>query len=336
MYTRASSIDDAVTAPGEVRAGGTDLQERLRSGIAGGDLVDIQALPDLGRIEFHDRGVTLGALVTVANAGRHPRLQQEYPAFTRPAQTLATPQIRSMATLGGVLCQRTRCWYYRHPELGCPKKGNAESCSARAGNHHFGVCFDFGLCVQPHPSSIGCALLTYDAEIEVASPNRASSNRGSSNRAGRGRMTVAELYGDGTDGTRDHLLEPGELITHVHLPPAAAGERAAYHRQMSRAWAEWPLVEVVVRLILDGDTVQDARVAIGGVANIPFRLTEVESALAGQPASEDSFAAAAELSIRRAKPLPQTGYKLDMVVGGVLQALESAAADGGGRIEFAV
>ncbi len=175
--------------------------------------------------------------------------------------------------------------------------------------------------VHPHPSSIGCALLTYDAEIEVAD---------------RGRMTVAELYGDGTDATRDHMLDEGELITGVHLPPAAAGERASYQRQMSRAWAEWPLVEVVVRLIIDGESIHDARVGIGGVANIPFRLTEVESAWVGQPASQDTFEAASRLSIRRANPLPQTGYKLDMVVGLVLQGLESAVVVGGGRVEFAV
>lgn len=321
MYTRADSISAAIAATGEFRAGGTDLQERVRSGVTTGALIDVETIPDLDRIETDDGGATLGALVTVADAGRHPRLQENYPALTLPAQTLATPQIRSMATLGGVLCQRTRCWYFRHPDLGCPKKGNADTCPARGGNHHFGVCFDFGPCVHPHPSSIGCALLTYDAELQVA---------------GRGRMPVAELYGDGSDGTCDHTLEPGELITHVHLPAAVAGERASYQRQMSRAWAEWPLVEVVVRLVLRGEVIEHARVGIGGVANIPFRLREVEEALAGKPATREIFEAASRLSIQRAEPLPQTGYKLDMVVGLVLQALESAAADGGGRVDFAV
>ncbi len=320
-YTKADSIAAAVAATGEFRAGGTDLQERVHSGIATGALVDIQTLPDLDRIEFHQHGVTIGALARVADAGCHPRLQQEYPAFTLPAQTLATPQIRRMATLGGVLCQRTRCWYFRHPDLGCPKKGNAETCSARAGNHHLGVCFDFGPCVHPHPSSIGCALLTYDAELEVT---------------GRGRMALKDLYGDGSDATRDHTLGEGELITQIHLPAAAAGERASYQRQMSRAWAEWPLVEVVVRLMIRGEVIQGARVGIGGVANIPFRLTEVEDALVGRPLSQDAFEAAARLSIQRASPLPQTGYKLDMVVGLVLEGLESAAAAGGGRVDFAV
>ncbi len=321
MHTKASSIDDATAARGEFRAGGTDLQERIRSGISQQPLVDLQAIPDLDRIEFHHDGVTLGALAKLADLGRHQRLQREYPAFTLPAQTLATPQIRSMATLGGVLCQRTRCWYYRHPDLGCPKKGNAEICPARDGNHHFGVCFDFGPCVHPHPSSIGCALLTYDAELEVT---------------GRGKITVADLFGDGSDPTRDHMLKPGELITHVYLPAAVAGERASYHRQMSRTWAEWPLVEVVVRLMIDGESIRDARVGIGGVANIPFRLTEVESALVGHAASQETLGAAAKLSIQRASPLPQTGYKLDMVVGLVLDGLESALADGSGRLEIVI
>jgi xanthine dehydrogenase YagS FAD-binding subunit len=105
---------------------------------------------------------------------------------------------------------------------------------------------------------------------------------------------------------------------------------------MSRAWAEWPLVEVVVRLMMDGDSIRDARIGLGGVANIPFRLTEVESALVGRPASQQTFEAAARHSIQRANPLPQTGYKLDMVVALVLEGLESAASGGGGRVEFAV
>lgn len=321
MYTNAKTIGEAVAAKGEFRAGGTDIQERLRSRIAANALVDIHAIPNLDRVNFDDNGVTIGALARVADVGRHPLLQQRYPALTLPAQTLATPQIRSMATMGGVLCQRTRCWYYRHPDLGCPKKGNSTACSARAGNHHFGVCFDLGPCVHPHPSSIGCALLTYDAEIEVS---------------GQGRISVADLYGDGSDPTRDHVLDEGELITHVYLPSAAGNERASYYRLMSRAWAEWPLVEVVARLMIDGNTIRDARVGIGGVANIPLRMTDVESALTGRPASQETFKTAARLSIERATPLPQTGYKLDMVVGSVLQALESAAEGGGGRVEFAI
>ena len=324
MHTQAQSIQEAVssaTDSSEFRAGGTDLQERLRSGISEPDLVDLQGIPGLDQIELSDEGAQIGALVRVADIGKHESIQTSYPALALPAQTLATPQIRSMATVGGVLCQRTRCWYYRHPELGCPKKGNASVCPAREGNHHFGVCFDFGPCVHPHPSSIGCALLTYDAEIEVA---------------GRGRISVADLYGDGSDQTCDHTLASGELITHLYLPAPNNGEVAAYHRQMSRTWAEWPLVEVVVRLLLDGDQIRKARVGIGGVANIPFRLTEVEAALEGKARTPEILERAAEQSVARANPLPGTAYKLEMVKGLVLQALETAADGGSGRVDFAV
>ncbi len=311
MYTKAESIAQAIGAKGEFRAGGTDLQERIRSRIAVDAIIDIQRIPDLEKIEFHDSGVTIGALTTIETIGSHEQLQQKYPALTLPTQTLATPQIRSMGTMGGVLCQRTRCWYFRHPDLGCPKKGNASSCPARNGNHHFGVCFDLGPCVHPHPSSVGCALLTYDAEIEIAK---------------RGRMTIADLFGDGSDPARDHTLKPGELITHVHLPPAADHELASCHRLMSRQWAEWPLVEVIVRLLMDGSTIRSAKIGIGGVANIPLRLTEVEQALAGKPADANTLRAAAELSTANANPLPQTGYKLEMARGAVLHTLESALA----------
>lgn len=311
MYTKAESIAQAVAASGEFRAGGTDLQERIRSRIAGDAIVDIQRLPDLDQIDFHEGGVTIGALTTIETIGHHERLRQEYPALTSPTQTLATPQIRSMGTMGGVLCQRTRCWYFRHPDLGCPKKGNASSCPARDGNHHFGVCFDLGPCVHPHPSSVGCALLTYDAQIEVTE---------------RGHMTIAELYGDGSDPTRDHTLNPGELITHIHLPRAADDERASYYRLMSRQWAEWPLVEVIVRLLMDGPTIREAKIGVGGVANIPLRLTDVEQSLGGKQAEPDALQAAADLSVAKANPLPQTGYKLEMVRGAVLHTLETALA----------
>ena len=311
MYTDAKSIAEAVAATGELRAGGTDVQERIRSRIAGEAIVDIQRIPDLDIIEFHEQGTTIGALTTIESVGYHPRLNQEYPALTLPTRTLATPQIRSMGTMGGVLCQRTRCWYFRHPDLGCPKKGNASTCPAREGNHHLGVCFDLGPCVHPHPSSVGCALLTYDAEISVAQ---------------RGQVAVAELFGDGSDASRDHMLNSGELITHIHLPPAVAGEQAAYHRLMSRQWAEWPLVEVIVRLMLDGSSIRAAKIGIGGVANIPLRLTDVEQFLAGKSADATTFQAAADLSIANANPLPQTGYKLDMVRGTVRHTLELALA----------
>lgn len=320
MYTRAKTIEDVTGSQAELRAGGTDLQERLRSGISRLPIVDVQRIEGLHQVEIREDGVEIGALVTIREVGEHPELREAYPALTLPAQLLATPQARSRGTMGGVLCQRTRCWYFRNPHLGCPKKGNATECPSREGNHDFGVVFDFGPCVYPHPSSIGAALLTYDATLSVA---------------GRGQITVADLYGDGS-ALADHQLGPGEMITHVHLPAPVAGEKGAYQRLMSRALAEWPLVEVAVRLVVNDGSIELARVAVGGVANIPFRLTEVESALQGKPATDEVLEAAAKRSTERAKPLPGTGYKVAMVEALVASTLLDARDRGQGALDFAM
>ena len=321
MYTKANNIEEVVASGAELRAGGTDIQERLRSGVSGLPIVDIQDVEGLGGIEARDDGgVDVGALVSISQVGEHSGLRAAYPALTLPAQLLATPQARSRGTMGGVLCQRTRCWYYRNPHMGCPKKGNAQECPSREGNHEFGVVFDFGPCVYPHPSSIGAALLTYDATITVT---------------GRGEITVAELYGDGSSYA-DHQLQPGEMITHIHLPAPVAGEQGAYQRLMSRALAEWPLAEVVVRLVINAGTIELARVSIGGVANIPFRLTEVEEALEGKPATDEVIEAAAKRATERARPLPQTGYKVAMVEALVASTLLDARDRGQGALDFAM
>lgn len=309
MITIAKNITEALAAKGEIRAGGTDFQERRRSRVSMGDIVDITRIPDLHQIEKQADGSTsIGALATVSQVGQHEYLQQHYPALTLPAQALATPQIREMASMGGVLAQRNRCWYYRHPDFECYKKGG-DSCPAREGNHHFGVCFDLGPCAFPHASSIGMALLTYDASLSISSGRQ---------------MSIKDFFGDGKLSSKDNTLDEGEIITHIHLPTPMTMEKAAYFRLMSRAWAEWPLVEVAVRLALDGEVITNAKVAIGGVANIPFRLFEVERALIGQTASSPLFSTAAQLSTKNANPLPQTQYKVAMVERSVLNALEMA------------
>src|SRR4029453_13603532 len=184
------------------------------------------------------------------------RLAQSYPGLAQAAAALATPQIRSTGTLGGNLLQRNRCWYYRHPDIACLKKEGA-NCPARTGNHLVHVCFDLGPCVAPHPSTLGMALLAYEAEVEVA---------------GATTRSVAEIYGDGSDGRRDHQLGEHEILTAVRMPRPLDGERAAYFRATSRAQAEWPLAEALARLAVSGGRITFARVTVGGGAPGPLRV----------------------------------------------------------------
>lgn len=311
MSPAPSTIEEARQATGEYRAGGTDLQQRLRSGVSPGPPVDLVELPGLDHVEWDERGAArIGALVPIATLAGDSRLAAAYPGLTEAAAALATPQIRAAGTLGGNLLQRNRCWYYRHPDISCLKKGG-EHCPARTGNHLLGVCFDLGPCVAPHPSTLGMALLAYGAEVEIA---------------GVGSRPVAALYGDGSDGRRDHQLSGHEILAEVLMPRPLDRERGAYFRATSRALAEWPLVEAVVRLVVTGETIEFARVAVGGVAPIPLRCEGVEEALTGRPASADVLEQAATLAASGATPLPMTRYKLDLLTGTVRETLDRALA----------
>lgn len=305
-----STLDAALGRPGEPRAGGTDLTERRRLHLSRGPVVDLRDVPGLDAITWREGQLHVGALVTLAALAEHPDVRARYPAVAATAAAVATPQIRARATVGGNLLQHVRCWYYRRPGADCLKSGGS-GCPARAGDHLFHACFDLGPCVAPHPSSLATALLAHDARIEVA---------------GDREHTLATLYGDGSDPRRQHQLPPGALLTGVALGQPLAGERAAYFRAISRARAEWPLVEAVARLVVEAGAIRSAVVTVGGVANLPLRLGAVEQLLAGKPATAETLAAAAAVAADGARPLTHTAYKLELLRGAVLDALELALA----------
>jgi xanthine dehydrogenase YagS FAD-binding subunit len=292
----------------EFRAGGTDLSERRRSGVSSGKIVDLIPSAAMSDIVWSaDGACRIGSLVTIAALAADTRAQAGYPGLAAAAAGLATPQIRGIGTVGGNLAQRSRCWYFRNPHMDCLKKGGAV-CPARAGNHLYGVAFDLGPCVAPHPSTLAAALLAYEATVTTSA---------------RERLTIGALLGDGSDGTADNTLKAGEYITHVDMPAPLARERAGYRRAISRAHAEWPLVEVVVRAVIADGKFQFVRVAAGGIAPVPLRFAEVESALLRSAFDESSIRQAAALSWRDAKPLPGTAYKLKLLEQEIVDVVQS-------------
>jgi xanthine dehydrogenase YagS FAD-binding subunit len=299
-----------MTAPAaEFRAAGTDLSERRRSGVSRGPLIDIMPSGESGISWNADGTASIGALTTIAAIASDARTAAAYPGIAASAQGLATPQIRHLATLGGNLAQRSRCWYFRNPHIDCLKKGG-DACPARAGNHLYGVAFDLGNCVAPHPSTMAAALLAYDAHVVT--------NR-------RDRLTITDLLGDGSNGRADHALVAGEMITQIVLPAPLAGERAAYKRAISRTYAEWPLVEVCARTVIVDGKVQLVRLVAGGIAPVPLRLMASEAALHGKAASLAAIAEAVRQAAAGARPLPMTAYKLDLLEGLVRDLLERLA-----------
>jgi xanthine dehydrogenase YagS FAD-binding subunit len=296
-------------AAAEFRAAGTDLSERRRSGVSRGPVIDI-ASGERAISWGADGAATLGALTTIAAIAGDARLRAAYPGIAASAQALATPQVRHLATLGGNLAQRSRCWYFRNPHIDCLKKGGS-ICPARSGNHLYGVAFDLGGCVAPHPSTMAAALLAYDARIATDL---------------RDGLTIADVLGDGSDGRADHKLSPGEMITRIVLPVPLVGERAAYRRAISRACAEWPLVEVCARAEIVDGTFRVVHLAAGGVAPVPLRLAACERMLQGKPAKAAAIAEAAKAAASGARPLPMTTYKLDLLEGLVRDLLERLAS----------
>ena len=298
------------SGPAEFRAAGTDLSERRRSGVSRGPLIDLAIAPDtIGVTWGADGTATIGALTSIAAIASDPRIAAAYPGIAASASGLATPQVRHLATLGGNLAQRSRCWYFRDPHIACLKKGGSD-CPARTGNHLYSVAFDLGPCVAPHPSTMAAALLAYDARI-VTSQRQA--------------ISIGELLGDGSNGTSDHALASDEMIRNIELPAPLPGERALYKRAISRSHAEWPLAEVCARAVVTSGTFQFIRITAGGVAPVPLRLTACEAALQGKPASAAVIAEAARQAASGANPLPMTGYKLDLLEGVVHDLLERLA-----------
>jgi len=294
----------------EFRAAGTDLSERRRSGVSKGALIDIASAADTGIAWGADGAATIGAFTTIAAIAADARIVQAYPGIAAAAQGLATPQIRHLATMGGNLAQRSRCWYFRNPHIDCLKKGGSD-CPARSGNHLYGVAFDLGPCVAPHPSTMAAALMAYDATITTNL---------------RQGLTVEQLLGDGSNGSVDHALEPGEIIKSIELGASVANERALYRRAISRSYAEWPLVEVIVRAVIADGAFKLIRIVSGAIAPVPLRLQAAESAAQGAAVNATTIANVVTRSTLGAKPLAMTGYKLDLLQGLVRDLLERISA----------
>ena len=291
---RESSKPDA-----ELKAGGVDLLDRMKEGLdSPKTVVSLTRVPGLDGIETGPPA-TVGALATLAKLAADPGLRKHYSALADAAAGAATPQIRNMATLGGNLCQRPRCWYYRLEEFDCRKKGGGE-CFALEGENRFHAIFDTDLmCCCVHPSATGTALVAYGASLDVTSSK------------GRRSLPIEEFFQRPTeDPTRENTLKPGEIVTAVHLPVQPAGSRAVYRKLKEKESFDWPIVETCVRVSIASGKVRDARVVLGSVAPTPLRSKAAEAALVGSAPSAELARRAADAAVAGAQPLSQNAYKV--------------------------
>jgi xanthine dehydrogenase YagS FAD-binding subunit len=315
VRSMAEAAREAAQPRTAIKAGGVDLLDRMKEGLDSPDrVVSIAHVPGYDGIEAGPPG-RIGALATLARLAADPGLRQHYPALADAAEGAATPQIRNMATLGGNLCQRPRCWYYRLAEFDCRKKGGA-TCFAQEGENRFHAIFDTDLfCVCLHPSATGTALLAYGAKLETVSP--------------RGKRTIVIddfFLRPVEDPTRENTLGAGEIVERVLLPAAKPGARSIYRKLKEKESFDWPIVEASASLVVLGGVVREARIVLGSVAPVPRRAKEAEAVLVGARPSPELAARAAAEAVKSAKPLSQNGYKVQIARVVLERALKEVLA----------
>lgn len=294
-----------------IHAGGTDLLGCLRDGVfAAETVVSISGLAELrGITPARDGGLRLGALVTVAELAADTTVRQHYAALAEAASQVASPQLRNQGTLGGNLCQKPRCWYYRG-DFPCLRKGG-ELCYAVEGENHGHALFGGEMCFFVHPSDLAPALIALGASMRVNGP------------AGLRALPLDEFFvPPGVDPLRETVLEAGEILTEVILPPPVRGLRSSYRKVRARAVWDFALAGVALALRVDAGVVREARVVLSGVAPIPWRHRDVEAALVGRRLDGASISAAAAAATRGAGPMTRNAYKVELLRGLVTDELE--------------
>lgn len=317
-YTRPESIDETLAlldAGHRPLAGGTDLITLMKGDIVAPEqLIDIKRLPDLSDdIAMRGDSVSLGALVTLSQIENDPLITAQFPALAQAASLAATPQLRNMATLGGNVLQRPRCWYFRADEVPCWLKGG-DTCFAREGENQQHAIFDVSPCMATHPSDLVTVLVAYGASVQYRDDGGVQD------------IGIEDFLQPPTEERRtENVLPEKAVITGISLPLPGADSRSCYLKAMDRKVWAFALAGVAVVLDLDGETVTKASVVLGGVAPVPIRAKSAEDLLIGSVLDEDVFTRAAEAAVAKAEPLEHNGYKVPLTKALVRNALRQVA-----------
>ena len=306
--TSPVSARELVGDQGRYLAGGIDLLGEMKEHIAEPKiLVNIKSLPGLDKIEPGAKAWTVGANVTVAALEGHEGMRKTFPALAQAAAEVGSQQIRNLATAGGNLAQHSRCWYYRHRDIRCLKKGG-ETCYARTGENKYHSLFSGNTCISPAVSNLAVALAALEATITIQRGDK------------QVRMTIPELYAKAWDNPTCHnSLEPGDLILKVEVP--ARPRRSAYVQMSEKAMFDWALVSCAVAAEVDGNKLRRARVVLGAVANVPYQDQAANNFLEGKILDDALAAKAADLVLEKAHAHSHNTYKAPIARTLIRQAL---------------
>lgn len=311
QWQDARTIQDAVAqldATSLVKAGGIDVIDRLKEGLdAPARLVNIRTIPGLDQIRQDASGLHIGPMATLDQLDKHEAVRRSYRALADAAGHAATPHIRNVATIGGNLLQRPRCWYFRNEEFHCLKKGG-DHCFAQDGENDYHAIFGNDVCAIVHPSAVAVALVAFGATFEVTG------------KRGQRQVPAEELYvRPEVDVRREHNVAADELLTAIHIPAPENGSRSAYMKLGEKESFDWPIAEVAV--VLGAKTA----VVLGAAAPIPWRAVAAERLLAGSGVTEETARAAARAAVQGATPLRNNAYKVPIFETIVRRTILAAA-----------
>jgi xanthine dehydrogenase YagS FAD-binding subunit len=322
-YASPASKEQAVGLLGaawgqvEILAGGTDLLALMKDDVVHPKrLVNIKQIKELSGVAATSQGLRIGALTTLGELADNVNVIKDYPAFAEALNDAASPQIRNMATLGGNLCQRPRCWYFRGGFGLLPKDESGKDLVAAGENRYHAILGNDGPAKFVSPSSIVPALIAYGASIRLIGLK------------GSREIPLERFYlTPRTDTEREHDLRPNEILCEV-VVPAVNGMKVAHYEIRQKQAFDWPLAVAAVSLKMNGSIVQSARVVMGHVAPVPWRSSEAEQALAGKSVSEEMAKAAADAALQSASPLTHNAYKIQLAKVAVKRATLKAASEG--------
>jgi xanthine dehydrogenase YagS FAD-binding subunit len=312
----AVGLLDAKWGTSELLAGGTDLLDLQKEYIAQPDkVISVNGIKELvGAFQLRDGSIEIGAGTTLAQIADNKTLSQKYPALTKPTGEIAGPQIRNVATLGGNLCQRNRCWYFRDEHVNCLLKGG-DKCFALDGENRYHAVFAKGhKCVIVHPSTLAPALIALDASVTIIGGGKPTSMK-----------LAAFFHAPKSADERETVLKPNQMVTTVVIPAASDGLKNASYEVRHKQSHDWSLVQAAVAFHLDAGKAKDVKIVLGHVAPTPHIATAAAKVMEGKEVTEANAAAAGEAAKEGAAPLAQNKYKLNLIAVAVKRALLTAA-----------
>ena len=297
-------------------AGGQDLLTTMKDYTSRpARIVNLKNIPGLNRIALTARGLNIGALVTLTELEEHPGVRKSFPGLAEAAHSIATPQIRNLGTVGGNLCQRPRCWYFRLEEVICLKKGGTE-CYAASGENKYNAIIAGGPSFIVHPSDLAPMLLALGARVTVAGAK------------GRRLIPLDKFFTLPSEGNirRENVLENDEIITEISVPASPLAAHSTYLKFKERESLDFAMASVAAAVQLaPNKTVRAARIVLGGVAPIPWRVPAAENYLTGKTLTPDVLAEAGKIALADAKPLEKNAYKVPLTQTLVRRAVAKAA-----------